>query len=204
MAWQPAYCTDTELESWIQDGSGANSAELLLAIEAASRSVDKATNRQFGLVASAEDRYYTAEYDRRLRRWVIEIDDLMTATGLEINVDLDSDGIYDDEIDNYDLTPINASANSRPWTQIIVDPESANLPTNALNGVKVTARYGWTTVPDTIKLATMIQASRLFARRNAPFGVAGNPEVGEMRLLEKLDVDLMTSVQSYVRRWGAV
>ena len=59
-------------------------------------------------------------------------------------------------------------------------------------------------MPDTIKMATLIQAARLFARRAAPFGIAGNPEVGQLRLPDKLDVDLVVSVQPYVRHWGAV
>jgi hypothetical protein len=69
---------------------------------------------------------------------------------------------------------------------------------------RVSGRFGWAAVPLAIKLATMIQASRLFARRHAPFGVAGNPEVGQLRLLERLDVDLVTSVAPYRRMWGAV
>jgi hypothetical protein len=54
------------------------------------------------------------------------------------------------------------------------------------------------------KLATLIQASRLFARRHAPFGVAGNPEVGQLRLLERLDPDVAISVRPFARVWGAV
>ncbi|WP_205876184.1 hypothetical protein [Mycobacterium camsae] len=70
--------------------------------------------------------------------------------------------------------------------------------------MKVTAKWGWPEVPGAVKLATLIQASRLFARRQAPFGVTGNPEVGQLRLLERLDVDLVTSVRPYARVWGAV
>jgi hypothetical protein len=71
--------------------------------------------------------------------------------------------------------------------------------------VRVTGLFGWAAIPDAIKLATMIQASRLFARRHAPFGILGSPETGgELRLLERLDADLMTSVRPYVRMWGAV
>ena len=48
MAWAPAYASVAELRSFIQDGGTSNTAELTLAIETASRSVDKACNRQFG------------------------------------------------------------------------------------------------------------------------------------------------------------
>jgi hypothetical protein len=203
MAWAPSYCAFTDLQDWMQDGSNISTGEHLLAIEAASRAVDRVCNRQFGLVDDAEDRYYPAFYDRNLCRWVIEIDDLMTVTaGLAVTA-ASSEGVYDKPIDVFTLEPVNAAARARPWTRIAVGLPAANHPTTGLATVRVTARYGWTTVPDTIKLATMIQASRLFARRHAPFGVVGNPEVGEMRLLERLDVDLVTSVKPYVRVWGA-
>ncbi|WP_234820581.1 hypothetical protein [Mycolicibacterium goodii] len=59
-------------------------------------------------------------------------------------------------------------------------------------------------MPPAVKMATLIQASRLYARRHAPFGVAGNPEVGQLRLLERLDVDLAVSVRPFARIRGAV
>jgi hypothetical protein len=201
MAWAPAYASVAELRSFIQDGGTSNTAELTLAIETASRSVDKACNRQFGLVAASEDRFYTAFYDRYACRWVIEIDDLMTVTGLVINAAL-TEGVYDKVIDVFTLTPTNSAVIGRPWRKIVVGLASANQP--VLHGVQVTAKYGWIAVPDTIKMATLIQAARLFARRAAPFGIAGNPEVGQLRLPDKLDVDLVVSVQPYVRHWGAV
>jgi hypothetical protein len=202
MAWAPQYCTFTDLQEWIQDGTDSSTGGQLLAIETASRAVDRICNRQFGLVEAAENRIYNATYDRYRQRWVVDIDDLMTVTGLVVTA-ASSEGVYDKPVDVFTLEPVNAAARARPWTKIVVGLAAANHPTTGLATVRVTARYGWTTVPDTIKLATMIQASRLFARRSAPFGIAGNPEVGELRLLEKLDVDLATSVQPYVRHWGA-
>jgi hypothetical protein len=71
--------------------------------------------------------------------------------------------------------------------------------------VKVTATFGWTAVPDAVKLACLIQASRLFARRHSPFGILGSPETGgELRLLERLDADLVVSVRPFQRVWGCV
>jgi hypothetical protein len=205
MSWAPAYCEADELRSFMGDASGGDDAELTLAIETASRTVDRACNRQFGLVAAPEARLYTATFDvtanRLARRWVIEIDDLMTAVGLV--VETEPDGVFT-AVTDFLPAPVNAVVNGRPWTKIIVNPSSSVTPNNREHGVRVTGRFGWTTVPDTVKLATMIQAARLFARRHAPFGVAGNPEVGQLRLLERLDVDVAVSVQPYRRVWGAV
>jgi hypothetical protein len=39
-------------------------------------------------------------------------------------------------------------------------------------------------------MATKIQASRLFVRRQSPFGIAGSPEIGTVRLGSRLDPDV--------------
>jgi hypothetical protein len=176
---------------------------MLNACETASRSVDRICNRQFGQLDTPQARTYTAQWHRDLCRWVIDIDDLMTVTGLLVDVDSDGNGTYDQSITTgYELTPINAAADGRPWTRIEVRPDSAVKPNGRRHGVRVTAKFGWMAVPQPVKQASLIQAARLFARRHAPFGVVGNPEVSEMRLLEKLDVDLVTSVKPYIRVWG--
>jgi hypothetical protein len=60
-------------------------------------------------------------------------------------------------------------------------------------------------VPSAVKQACLIQASRFFTRRYAPFGVAGSPESGsEMRLLAKVDPDVAVILGPYVTWWGAV
>lgn len=59
-------------------------------------------------------------------------------------------------------------------------------------------------IPAEIKLACLIQASRLVTRKDAPFGIAGSPDVGsEMRLLAKLDPDVQVLVRPHKSWWGA-
>jgi hypothetical protein len=77
---------------------------------------------------------------------------------------------------------VNAVVNGGVWTSLVIDPGSPVVPNSRENGVRITAKWGWPEIPPTIMLATLIQASRLFARRQAPFGVAGNPDVGQLRL----------------------
>ena len=49
--------------------------------------------------------------------------------------------------------------------------------------------------------ATLLQASRLAARRDSPFGVAGSPDAGsEMRLLARVDPDVAVALEPYRRR----
>jgi hypothetical protein len=56
--------------------------------------------------------------------------------------------------------------------------------------------------PAPVKLACMLQASRLVKRRDSPFGVAGSPEFGsELRLLSKLDPDVENLLRPYRIPW---
>lgn len=205
MAWQPDYATAAQLKSYVGiREANLDEAEIALAITASSRAIDRACNRQFGLVDAVEDRYYTPRWDKRLCRWVIEIDDLMTTTGLLVNADLDDDATYDDTIDQYALKPVNSAPKGRPWTQLVVHPTSSVLPTNRQDSVEVTARFGWTAVPDAITQACLLQASRVFKRKEAPFGVAGSPDNNsEMRLLAKVDPDVEVIIGPYKRIWAA-
>ncbi|MDA4085076.1 hypothetical protein MHAS44199_05265 [Mycolicibacterium hassiacum DSM 44199] len=181
--------------------SVTDDAELTLAIGTASRSVDRITGRQFGLLDAPESRRFSARYDSYRRHWVIDTDDFATTDGVTVETSTPG-GLT--PITAYLPTPVNAVVNGGVWTQVVIDSGSAIVPTAAEGGVRVTARWGWPAIPPTIKLATLIQASRLFARRHAPFGVAGNPEVGQLRLLERLDPDVAISVRPFARVWGAV
>jgi hypothetical protein len=201
MAWQPDYATDEELSQFLTGQVDTFDASAFgLAVTAASRAVDRDTNRQFGLEDEPVERFYTARYDPRRRRYVVEIDDLMDTTGLVVTRVGGTTGA----VDVIDLKPANAAADGRPWTFFVVDPQSTELPSCDEDGVSVVAPFGWTTTPTTVKEATLLQASRLITRRVAPFGVAGSPESGsEMRLLAKVDPDVSVTLGPYRRQWGA-
>ncbi len=195
MAWAPDYADLTELKSYVGIGDSADTEdddELQLAVSAASRAIDRAANRQFGKVEQAEARYYEAVWDRHRGKYVVEIDDLMTATNLVV---ADANGTAVAATD-YTLEPRNAPARGRPWTQVVM--------ATATSEMTVTAEFGWTDWPATIKAATLLQGSRFFKRADAPFGVAGSPEVGsELRLLARVDPDVAVMVGAYKRWWAA-
>lgn len=196
MAWRPAYATVEELRDYVRISDSHDDAVLSLAIEAASRAVDKSTNRQFGKVDAPEQRLYAPDYHPDRRRWIIGIDDLMTQVGLQISTDAGT-------VDAFKLEPRNAAQEGRPWTMVIVDPTSTHQPVIDQD-VAVTASWGWAGVPNTIKQATLLQASRFFSRRTSPYGVAGSPELGnELRLLSKVDADVDVMISSFRRWWSA-
>jgi hypothetical protein len=196
MAWRPAYATKTELIAYLGGGtySAGEQTSLDLACESASRVVDRFCGRQFGLLSAATARLYTARWDADLSCHVAIIDDLMTSTGLVIT----SDGTT---ITDYTLYPLNAAGDGRPWTELLFGESVSTV----LGELSVTAKFGWTTVPDTIHNATMLQAERLYKRKDAPFGIAGSPDMGsEQRLLSKVDPDVAVMLRDYRRQvWAA-
>lgn len=198
MAWAPDYVTASELKSYLRITDTDDDAEVALAITAASRAVDRATNRQFGVVGAPEERRYEPRWDRRRELYVVEIDDLMSTTGLAV---VDDEGTELAALatvgdGGYRLEPVNAPQKGRPWTQFVT--------TTSADWWDVTAPWGWTAAPAPIGQATLIQSSRLFKRRDAPFGVAGSPDLGsELRLLAKVDPDVEVVVAPYRRWWGA-
>ena len=204
MAWAPDYCTAAELKEFVRIGDAVDDSRVALAITAASRAVDRACNRQFGVLSVAAARYYTGRYDSDRGRWVVDIDDLMTTSSLVVAVDDDADLTYGGTITDYRTVPLNAAAESRPWTQLVINDTSTVQPTTTVDAVKVTALWGWSAVPDAVKTATLLQSSRFLARRNSPYGIAGSPEQGgEVRLLAKLDPDVGVILGPYRRWWAA-
>ena len=202
MGWSPSYATVGELAAQTRIGDTADDAQLSLAVATASRAIDDRCKRQFGHVPVVEARSYVPRASRARSGWLVPIDDLMTTTGLSVAVDVTGSGALDLAVTAYTLRPTNAVPKGRPWTELLIP--AAVVPV-VVGAVEVTALWGWPGVPDSIRQACLLQASRLLARRDAPFGVAGSPETGsELRLLARLDPDVAVAVEPYRRRvWAA-
>lgn len=187
--------------------------EIQIAVESASRAIDDAVNRRFYQDAAVVDRFYTAPTVPSRYYWqreipTIVVDDISTATGLIVKTDPGDDGTYEQVWTlgvDYRLAPINNAADELPWTQIErIRTGNYSFPPH-LHRVQVTAKFGWPTVPVAIQQATLLQAQRLFFRRQAPFGVAGagagagHGDIGVIRLLNKIDPDVEVLIKPYTR-----
>jgi hypothetical protein len=192
MAWAPDYCTIPELKAYVGLDDTIDDVVMVSAISAASRVIDHATNRQFGKVAAPETRTYRARPDYELGRWMVDVDDYQTAP-TAVTVDAGT-------VTTYVKEPYNAVQRGRPWTRITFTADSEFTPDSHPHEVVVTALWGWTTVPEPVKQACLLQASRLFVRRHSPFGVAGSPDMGsEVRLLARADPDVAVTLQDFKR-----
>jgi hypothetical protein len=207
MTWAPDYASLSDLKAFVGGIDDTDDdVSLQAALSGASRAIDGFAGRQFGVLSAAAPRYYSGRWDSTSCRWVVDIDDLMSTTNLLVKTDPSVEGTFDNTLTidtDFRLAPFNAAADGRPWTAIIAG-SGVNL-SGRLRSVQVTALWGWTAVPSQIKTAALIQAARLFKRKDSPFGIAGSPEMGsEMRLLDRLDPDVKVLVQPLRRYWGAV
>lgn len=197
MAWAPDYATASELRAYVRVTDPDDDPWFALAVTAASRAIDRFCNRQFGQTDSVEQRTFETSWSRSYGRYKADTDDIATLTGLVVTVAGNTVAAA-----NYTLYPLNANQNGEPWRRIMLDAVTSPARGTGPATVLIDATFGWAAVPDTIKQATLLQGSKFFADRNAPFGIAGSAEFGsEMRLLSKLHPDVQLQLTEYRRDW---
>ena len=196
----PVYVTLNELKAFVGVPivDTADDATLTRALSAAEAQIDTYTGRKFTTDVNPVARYYTAQDHS-----TVLIDDVQTTTGLVVKTDETGDGVFETTwtIDtDFRLGPYNAAADSGPWNYLAA-VGSKRWPT-ATRAVEVTARYGFAAVPAPIQQAALIQATFLWKRKDAPFGIAGSPEFGsEMRILASLDPTARSLLLPYRIPW---
>lgn len=196
MTWKPDYLTLALAKVYLRITDATDDAELSGAISAVSRLIDRAANRQFGLLAAPAARTYRRLplYNPGTGLWELDIDDVQSTTGLLVNgVAYASSGAL--------LLPDEAPLENVPWTRIgFTTPPIPSFPGAPVTNVLV-APWGWTTVPEVVPAAAKLQLNRLGFRRDAPQGVAGSPDQGsELRMLAKLDPDAVKLIGAVRRR----
>ncbi|MFC9247751.1 phage gp6-like head-tail connector protein [Streptomyces sp. NPDC057136] len=163
------------------------------ALTSASRSIDKTTGRRFWLDPTPVTRTYrlggrtVCEDDGE----VLLVDDVGSTDGLVVET---GSGASWSPVTGYETTPDNALLDERPVTGLVRLGGSWGGGTSR---VRVTARYGWPAVPHDIEQAALIQAARLFRRKDSPEGVTGSAEWGVVRLSRR-DPDVWNLIEQYV------
>lgn len=189
MTWAPDYVTTAEVKAFVRVSGSADDATIALYASASSRAIDRCCGRQFGSVA-LQARFYPVRYSRHLGVWVVEHDDLQSVAGLVVG----------SGVTGYTLEPRNALSEGLAYTSTTFTSD----PSDGSGYLGMTAAWGWTAYPNAVKVAALLQSSRLVARRESPFGIAGSPQQGsELRLLERVDPDVKVSLAYYVRDWWA-
>jgi hypothetical protein len=165
---------------------------ILQAIAAASRWIEGRCGRRFYPDRAATARTFPVVgqslYDACDQ--VLLVDDIASADDLAVSTG--STGSWT-PVTGWDTGPDNAFAVGLPVTQL--RSRRGWLP---LSGrVQVTARWGWPAVPDDIAQAALLQATRLYRRKDSPQGVLGNSEWGPTRV-SRSDPDVEALIAPYV------
>jgi len=199
------YCTLAQLRTHLGDTGSTQSTELLeRAINAASRAIDKHCGRRFWIDSTVQVRTYRPS-DGDLA-WV---DDIATTTGLVIKTDSAGDGTYATTwaSTDYELAPENADANGQAYAWWRIGAVDRYLfPTlGRYRPLQVTAKFGWSAVPDEVEEACILRAASIFKRKESIDGVAGFGDLGVVRISLRRDPDVAALLDNFIRmRVGAV
>lgn len=196
------YITRDELKAQVGLDVGDTEFDDLIdkAINAASRGIDNHTKRFFYQVA--EERRFESIGPRLVEFGTFS--DLTDETPITLSTDEDGDGTFEVwDPTEYELQPVRqrAAPEVRPWRRVLAI-SSRTFPRvytqeSSSYRVKIDGTWGWpVAVPDAVIEATMIQAHRLFKRREAPEGLIGLNMFGTVRM-GKLDPDVRKLVRPY-------
>jgi hypothetical protein len=200
MAIVNGYATLVEIKAAMTSGMGTSQDTVIeRVVTAVSRSIDKHCRRRFYGVS--ETRYYTpVDYAE------LDIDDLGSSGSITITTDEDGDRTYETSwaSTDYDLWPYNAA----PYMEVHVTPQGNNAwPVKVAKSVKIAGVFGYqsgtsASAPKDVREACIIQTTRIFHRKDNPYGVAGNAEMGQLIQIAKLDPDVDLMLEPYVKRAG--
>ncbi|MCY0962981.1 phage gp6-like head-tail connector protein [Streptomyces sp. H27-H5] len=176
----------------LDDDDDSRDASLEQALNTASRSIDKMTGRRYWLDAEPVARVY-----RPHGRTVVEdggtalvVDDIGSTSGLVVET---GSAAAWSVVTTWETLPDNALVVGRPVTALLRSGGWGS----GTSRVRVTARFGWPAVPDEVVQATLIQANRLFKRKDSPEGVTGSADWGVVRLSRR-DPDVWNLIEPYV------
>ena len=194
------YITPTEmmqrLDAVNTSWTAAERAALEGAIEAVSRKVDEVTSQHFYRMTA------TLEFTPTSAGVLVLPHPLVSVTTLKHSVD--TARTYDQTwaTTDYDLWPYNASNFGKPYTELRVTPAGTqSFPVGATKSVELAAVWGWPTVPEPIKQAVALEASRMMQMGQNPSGVvAASSAAGftAVRIAPQLHPTAMALIRPYM------
>jgi hypothetical protein len=192
-----AYCTVEDVRSQLGDSASTFDAGLIeKAVAATSRAIDNYCGRRFWQDPAPVARVFDV-WDPQL----VDVNDIASTAGLVVKVDSGGDGTYATTwaSTDYQLRPLNADADggAYAWWQIAaLGGKTFPCGSGGHPVLQVTARWGWSAIPDDIVEAAVLKAVALFKRKDAPFGVAGFSDFGAIRITKR-DPDVVEILDSY-------
>lgn len=192
------YASLTELKAALSITDSVDDTQLTTALTAASRWVDGYCGRAFGTAAGTATRDYipSGMYEP------LYIDDATSIVEVKVDDDLDGTFVTTLTSADYEPQPVNTTTDGLvyPFTRLIPVQDGYWPVWNRQATVRVSAVYGWPAVPAEVNFATVLQASRLFKRLDAPLGVMGFGDMGVVRVSRYADPDVEQLLAPFRRR----
>lgn len=201
------YVDKADLKAYLGLSGSGQDANIDNAINGASRLIDAFCGRHFYQDNAVRTEYYTPTNFVE-----ISVNDISTTTGLIVKLDTTDNGTYDTTLTintDFVLLPVNPRINKIadgntyyfPYTDIQILPTRSSERFDPLikNNISVTAKFGFTVIPEAIAQATLIQATRLWKRKDTPFNVFGNEQTGTQELFSKFDPDAKELIKGYIK-----
>ena len=183
------YVSLPEFKDYIKISGSAKEAALQMAVTSASRNIERFCNRQFNKEDVATPRRFRPDLST-----LAEVDDFYEATGLVIETG--TDGTFTDtwSASDYELDPADGIREGQPgWPFSVIRAFGRTFPMDGRQSLRVTAKWGWPTVPQPVKQACLELAHEIYKSADAPFGVAGFDQYGAVRVRENSKVCAMLS-----------
>lgn len=178
MAITNGYCSLDQLKAYaIPRGGGsattdtADDAVMEDIVEQVSRYLDSQTGRRFYANSVDETRYFQTSDS-----YECEIDDLSAApTSISVDyTDLRSYTALDSG--DYELDPVNALLDGKPYTTVLIAPNSDAYFPHTRRGVRIVGKFGFPSIPDEIKNLALAISLNVYQARSGQSS-AGNVTV---------------------------
>ncbi|HVX91178.1 MAG TPA: head-tail connector protein [Candidatus Paceibacterota bacterium] len=176
MALGADYLTREELKAYMSLEGDDQDDNVDEAISSASREIERHCHRQFNDSEAVTTRVYKAK-----RCDEIAVDDFWTTDGFKLEVDTMGDGTGWTEVpaSDYQLSPLNRMRDGVDWVYWKIEMVgNTSLPVSRRACVRVTAQWGWETLPKDVKQAVKMLASDTFQVKDSRMGVAGSDQFG--------------------------
>lgn len=177
-----------EVESNVLTPSDSSAYDEL--VQQVSDAIDAYCFRTFVVPQSATVRYFKSTYDGLA---VDDLDDIASTTDLAVAIDSAGDGTYSSVLSS---TQYAAETNRSGMVVAVRFASAVTYTEMRPNAIKLTARYGWPSVPTPVKRAALIWGIRLVNRRSSPSGIMGFAELGGLRLAN-MDPDVKSLLAPY-------
>ena len=199
------YVDKDDLKAYIGLTGTAQDNNIDTAIDSACRLIDSICGRKFSQDESVVVKTFTPKSSIYL-----DTPDISTTTGLIVKLDDNDDGTFETTLTlntDYIVEPTNprvikitgGTTYYEPYNKItILDTRSSErFDPSIKNNIQITAKWGYSAVPEDIKTATLIQALRYFKRKDTPFNTYGDINTGVSELFSRLDPDVQTILKGH-------